>query len=496
MARRGLTALFVATSLALVPAAASAQGSATPSLPACALGELAPPLRAKLPRELAKAERRFAASVRGRDRDRAGRAFAAAAAAYMYGLPPVAIRQTVQRFPRNSLLGIARLATPESRTVVAPNHDTLYSVSQLDLSTGPLVVDAPATRGRYSVLQLLDAFSNAFAYVGSGAERRRNATVVLVPPGWQGELPAGVRVVRSPTKLVWLIGRTLAEDDADIVDAGRLMGAYALTPLADWIAGRRNLATVIGSLPATRATVELPTGMRFFDALGAALAADPAPTRDRCALRAFARAGIGPGLRRSANAGALERRALSAGAAAGDRLIDVAAETLRRISARRYNGWGVSAPHTGRFGTDYSYRAVIAKVALAANTTREALYPTTDADSRGRPLNGRHDYVIRFRAGELPPVRAFWSLTLYNRNLFLNANPLDRYAVGDRTGGLRYGPGRSLRIYVQHEPPRGVRRANWLPAPSGRFVLYLRLYEPKPAAARGAWKPPTVSRVR
>jgi hypothetical protein len=481
MARRGVTALVAAASLvlaAVVPAAASTEGPARPSVPACALGELAAPLRATLPRELAKAQRRFAASVPERDREPAGRTFARGAAAYLYGLAPVAIRETVQRFPRNTLLGIARLATPQSRTVVAPNHDTLYTVSQLDLSTGPLVLDAPATQGRYSVLQLLDGFSNAFAYVGSRDERRRDATVVLVPPGWQGDLPAGVRVVRSPTKLIWLIGRTLA------------------TPLADWTAGRRTLATVIESLPATRATVELPTGVRFFDALGAALAADPAPTRDRCALRAFARAGIGPGRQPSATAGALARRALSAGAAAGDRLVDVAVETLRRVSARRYNGWGVSAPNTGRFGTDYSYRAVIAKVALAANTTREALYPTTDTDSQGRPLNGRHDYVVTFRAGDLPPVRAFWSLTLYNRNLFLHPNSLDRYAVGDRTGGLRYGPGRSLRIYVQHEPPRGVRRANWLPAPSGRFVLYLRLYEPKPAAARGAWKPPTVSRVR
>jgi hypothetical protein len=478
---------------ATLPAPASA---AAPSVPRCALGKVSPVLRAALPRDLATAEQRFTASVRRRDRNRAGRVFSTAAAAYLYGLPPVTLRQTVEGFPRNTLLGIARLATPDSRSVVAPNHDTLYSVSRLDLSGGPLVIDAPATAGRYSVLQLLDGYTNAFAYVGSGNERQRDATVVLVPPGWRGRLPAGVRTVHSPTKLIWLLGRTLADDDADIVVAAQLMGDYAVTPLLAWLSGQRTRATVLRSFPARRSTVELPRGVSFFDALGDALAAEPPPSRDDCALRAFTRVGIGPGRKPSAAADSLTARALSRGARAGDRLIDIAVNTLRRSSQRRYNGWGVSAPNTGRFGTDYAYRAVIAKIALASNTPSEALYPTTDTDAHGRPLNGRHRYVVSFRAGALPPVDAFWSLTLYKADLFLYDNALDRYAIGDRTGGLRYGPRRSLKLYVQHNPPSGARRANWLPAPAGPFYLYLRLYEPKRAATSGDWKPPTVSRTK
>jgi hypothetical protein len=488
------TGLLAAIALALTPSLAAE--AAAPSVPGCALGQLAPELRTKLPRELGREQSRFTGSLARGQRERGGRAFATAAVAYMYGLAPVAVRQTVTRFPRNTLLGIARLATPETRTVVAPNHDTLYSVSQLDLSGGPLVIDAPATGGRYSVLQLLDGYSNAFAYVGSGRERKHDATVVLVPPGWRGSLPVGVRIVLTPTKLVWLIGRTLADDAADILEASQVMGAYALTPLAEWTAGARNRATVLSSFPASRTTVVLPTGLAFLDALGQALAADPPPSRDGCALRAFARVGIGPGRKPSASSEAVIRSALTAGTRAGDRLIDIALRTLRRASQREHNGWGVSAPNTGRFGTDYAYRAVIAKVALASNTPREALYPTTDTDARGLPLNGRHRYVVTFRAGQLPPVRSFWSLTLYGRDLFLYDNPLDRYAVGDRTGGLRYGPGRSLKLYVQHDPPSGPRRANWLPAPRGPFFLYLRLYEPKRAAASGVWKPPTIRRTR
>jgi hypothetical protein len=496
MGTRRATPVLAAALTALAAALPASASPSAPSVPRCALGQLSPDLRSALPRQLAAAQARFTASLRESERRRGGRAFAASAAAYLYGLPTVVLRQTVQRFPRNALLGIGRLATPESRTVVAPNHDTLYSVSQLDLGAGPLVIDAPATDGRYAVLQLLDAYTNAFAYVGSGKERQRDSTVVLVPPGWRGALPAGARVVRSPTKLVWLLGRTLADDANDIVEASRLMGAYALTPLSQWTSGQRNRATVIDSFPPSRMTVELPRGLGFYDALGDALAADPAPSRDDCALRAFARVGIGPGRRPGAAADALARRALPAGARAADRLIDWAASLLRRESSRRYNGWGVSAPNAGRFGTDYAYRAVTAKIALASNTRREALYPTTDSDSRGRLLTGRHDYVVSFPAGGLPPVRSFWSLTLYNSDLFLHDNPIDRYAVGDRTPTLRYGPGPSLKLYVQHEPPRGLRRANWLPAPSGRFALYLRLYEPKRSAVSGEWKPPTVSRTR
>jgi hypothetical protein len=460
-----------------------------PSVPACALGRVPKELRDALPRALAAEERRFGGSRRAR------RTFSAAAAAYVYGMPTVLMRRTVARFPTNRLVGVARLATPESRSIVAPNQDTLYSVSRLDLSAGPMVIDAPATGGRYSVLQLLDAHTNAAGYVGSGSERNRATTVAVVPPGWNGSLPPGVRVVRSQTKLVWLLGRTLIDGPADLPGAREVLAGYALTPLADWLAGARTPPIVLDVFPG-QPKVELPRGLAFLDELGAALAADPPPARDRCALRAFARAGIAPGSVPSQTADPVARRALEAAVRAGDRLVDRAVEVTRRDSRRRHNGWWFTAPDTGRFGADYAHRAEVARIGLGANVPREAIYPNTDRDSDGRLLSGRHRYVVSFPRGSLPPVRAFWSLTLYDRDLLFAPNAIDRYAVGDRTAGLRYGPGRSLKIYVQHDPPRGARRANWLPAPRGRFSLYLRLYEPKRAALNGRWRPPTIERAR
>jgi hypothetical protein len=229
--------------------------------------------------------------------------------------------------------------------------------------------------------------------------------------------------------------------------------------------------------------VVLPTGVAFFDALKTALAADPPPPRDACALRAFARLGT-------------DARALVAAARDGDRLVTRAFAVIQRADRRAHNGWVFTAPDTGRFGTDYAYRAVIAKYGLGANLNSEALYPSTTLDRQGRPLSGRHDYVVTFPAGELPPVRAFWSLTLYDSARFLVPNAIGRYALGDRTSGLRYGRGRSLTIYVSHRPPAARLRSNWLPAPAGHFSLYLRLYEPKAAATNGRWQPPTVLRVR
>lgn len=492
----------IATCVALGALAAAPGGSAVkaekPAVARCALGKLSPALRKAVPRGLVREQRRYERSLSGlgaSDRKRAGKAFATGAAAYLYGMPAVLFRRTVETFPRNTMVGIAELATPQTRTVVAPNHDTLYTVSQLDLTDGPLVIDAPATEGRYSVMQLLDAFTNSFGYVGSGRERDAATAAAVTPPGWQGTLPPGVRELRSPTDLVWLLGRTLVDGPDDRAAAKALVQQYALTPLAKWTAGERAPAVVLDEFPGSRPPVVLPEGLEFFDELGLALAAGPPPQGDGCALAAFARFGIGPGLKPSEIGDPLVAEALDAAARAGDRLTARAVEAHRRRTRKRNHNWTATAPNTGRFGTDYSYRAIVARMGLGANVREEAYYPNTDRDSRGRRLKGRHRYVIEFKPGQLPPVRAFWSLTMYDRDLFLVENPIDRYAIGDRTDGLRYGRDGSLRIYVQHESPAKNRRSNWLPAPRGRFELYLRLYEPKRRAFKG-WKPPAVRRLK
>jgi hypothetical protein len=477
-------------SLAAAPAGAADRPA---GLPTCALGRLPAALRTAVPNAIGNAQRRFAASLRGASASELGHAeatFAAAEAAYLYGMPTVRLRLTVRRFPVNQFVGIGQLAGPKERAVVAPNRDTLYSVSQLNLDNGPLVVDAPATGGRYSVIQLLDAYTNDFGYIGAGSERDTARSVAVVPPGWQGALPDGLQRIDSPTKLVWLLGRTLIDGPDDLAAAKQVLAGYAITPLEQWSPTQHSAPLILDAFPGAQAPVQLPAGVGFYDALGQALAADPPPAADACALRAFAAAGIGPGRMPSSTRSDVDARALTAAAVAGRRLVDDAVTITRRSNQRRSNGWSLLAGDIGRFGIDYAGRAVVADAGLGANTPEQALYPNTDTDRDGRPLDGRHDYVVTFPRGDLPPVRAFWSLTLYNRAGFFAPNAIDRYAIGDRTAGLRYGPGRSLEVHVSHRR----QRTNWLPAPRSRFSLWLRLYEPKPGAT-GRWMPPTVKRV-
>jgi hypothetical protein len=292
-------ALLAALGVGVLSAGPSdaADRHAAPEIPACAYGRLPTALRGFLPTQVASAIQGFERSVGDlppQARARAASVFERGLMAYLYGMPTVLLRETVARYPKNQIYGLGRLAGPSSQTVVAPNHDTLYSVTRLDLTAEPVVIDAPATRGRYSVVQLLDADTNSIAYIGAGADRDHASTVLLASPDWHGTTPAGVRLVRSPTRIVWYLGRTLISDDADTPAANDLMRRYSATPLGDWLQGARRPAQVVPQAPQPHVTT-VPTGLAFYDALGAAMAIDPPRSSDACAAGYFAAAGIAAG---------------------------------------------------------------------------------------------------------------------------------------------------------------------------------------------------------
>jgi hypothetical protein len=266
-----------------------------------------------------------------------------------------------------------------------------------------------------------------------------------------------------------------------------LMRGYRITPLDAWTAGQRQNPLLLNAFPATP-RVELPTGLDFYARLGEILASDPAPKRDACALKAFARAGIGPNRKPT-------ERTLIAAFRTGKRLIARAEQRANRFGARRYNGWLYPGPYIGAYGRNYLGRAVIATSALGANTRPETVYPLAVDDVSGHRLTGRHRYTIRFPRGQLPPANAFWSVTAYGNDRYLVPNPIGRYAIGDRTAGLRRGRDGSLTIYVQRSRPKGARAANWLPVPRGGFRLAMRIYEPRRSVLNGGWKPPPVRRL-
>jgi hypothetical protein len=502
--------LAVTAASALLAAAPSS--ALAPSVPSCAFGDDVPGLGGYYAGALTSAQRGYAAQLTGlsdAERQRSLEAFTAAAIAYVYGLPQVSVRAAVKRYPRGVLLSVAKLADPGVRAVVAPNNDTAYTVSFIDLASGPEVIDVPDAAGRYYVLALMDAFSNDFAYIGRRATGTGAGSFALVPPGWSGTLPAGVRRIDAPSNTVWLLGRTVINGATDVPAVKALLQRFHLTPLGAWEAGVKAPPVVLDDFPPGQGSTPTPTGSNFIATLNRDMQIDPPPTVDACAVQAMAAAGVqappgdaatelaadvadatGP----PASSGA--DPALTAGTAAGAQIVAHAAAALNAAHRTAENGWEVeSGPWVGRFGRAYLGRAIIAHILLAANVPEEAIYPVATADARGRTLDGAHRYTIRFAAGELPPVDAFWSLTLYDQDLFLYENQIHRYSIGDRTPGLRPGPDGSLTLYVQHDPPADpAARQNWLPAPAGRFEVYMRLYQPRAVALSGAWKPPPILR--
>jgi hypothetical protein len=279
-----------------------------------------------------------------------------------------------------------------------------------------------------------------------------------------------------------VLGRTLVQDEADMPAVAALMAQYKITPLDAWTAGQRTNPLLLSSFPTTPPVV-VPKGAAFFAQLSAILESDPPPKRDACAVRTFEKGA------------AASEPTLVAGARAGARIIGRAEHKADRFGASRYNGWLNPGPYIGDYGSNYLGRAVIATEALGANTRQETVYPLAVDDVDGRSLSGSHRYAIRFPKGKLPPNSAFWSVTIYGKDRYLVPNPIDRYAIGDRTKGLHRGRDRSLTIYVQHARPEGARAANWLPAPTGSFRLAMRIYEPRRSVLDGRWKPPPVVRL-
>jgi hypothetical protein len=412
----------------------------------------------------------------------AQRAYAAGLAAYVHGYPPLISAASQSHFLSNQLVGVAATTGPQNRLVVLPNVDTAYTVSRLDLRSGPVIVHVPAMHGRYYVLELLDAYTNVFGYIGTRVTGSAAGDYAIAGPGVRGSV-RGLKTIHSPTPDALLLGRTLVEATDSSATLHQILGSYAITAPG----GSATASIVIDASPKFP-PVTVPTGMSFLDAFDALLAKDPPSPAERRALGPLRRFGIGPGLRASTTSmPAAVRQALLRGLSAGPAHVAAEVAQMRRRSIRTHGGWVLTGPGTGNAGSNWDLRAEVAKVGLWANTPDEAVYPIAANDGAGRPLTGRHRYVLQF-AGR-PPAKAFWSLTMYDSGLHLYANPLDRYALGDRSPGVRRDG--SPTLYLQHTAPRRG-RADWLPAPAGRFVVALRLYVPRAVVLAGRWSPPGI----
>jgi hypothetical protein len=415
--------------------------------------------------------------------------------AYLYGFPLVRMEQVRQQSLAqsgaaiNALLHRRRLQTHQDRVVVSPNNDTVYSSAWLDLANEPLVLHTPDAQGRYCSYALYDAYTNNFQVISKRNARAAATDYVLVGPRWRGVLPKGVTRINAPTDAVWLLVRTLIADESEWPAVRALQAQMKLAPLSQW---GKQIATA--PLPAATPKTVAPNAaapLAFFEQLGALLQRNPPPVTEAALLHQFALIGL------SAKDGFVPTQLDEATKAGLVRALPAARQIIANLklehSLQRVNGWQL-ATRGGAFGNDYLLRAVVADMGIGQLVPAEACYLTTDVDGDGQPLTGAHRYVLRFAKAALPPAREFWSLSLYGADYFFVANPLNRYALGDRTRGLQYDADGGLTIYLQHDEPSG-HAANWLPTPAGAFNLNLRAYLPQPELLRNQYQPPAVRRV-
>ena len=408
-----------------------------------------------------------------------------------------------QRQRLNRLRHATRLADHRFQGQSTPNSDTLYSTAWLDLSGEPMFLTVPPVGDLYYCYAFLDLFSNNIAYVSHRLHGGTPPTHMIVGPNWRGDASFEVRLVRAPTNSVWLLGRILV-DAPDEVDRARILQARALLETPDMRNERRILEagelmryrTVAPSEPVADWPAPHPADpLDLFDVGMGALGESPLSDRDRAMLESVAPLRLRPGRRFDRRAFSDdERRAVLVGIEQGHADIRAAARGGRTV-----DGWRYGESHLGNFGDDDLYRAATTLAGLGALEPAEASYAVCQADGEGRPLSGSQAYRLTFAPDALPPARAFWSISAYalapdGRARFVE-NPIGRYAVSDRTPGLRRDTDGSLTFYLQHERPAGDAASNWLPTPTGDLRLVLRAYEPGESLIEGRYRVPGLRRV-
>jgi hypothetical protein len=440
-----------------------------------------------------------------------------AAVAFLYGYPLVYSMHEIAKFPAGPNLaqpealpyntfGYARALLDPNAQFVSPNNDTLYLVAMCDVRNGPLVLHVPDTHDRYYVLQFVDAWTNNFAYIGRRATGTAEGHYLLAPHDYAGPAPDGMTVVRAPSGVFAIVGRIAVNGKADLPTAHALQDQFTLTPLSVFKGGAAPQPAAGVPVADPRVGEEL----KWWEAFRVALAAFPPPVADAPFLAICGELGLTDTTSPYVN----PDPALAQLLIAGEQAAEAKLEELIKSAAKPVNGWQ-STLRIFDYNNDYfeigtmddpawtipdrkvAYitRAVAARAGLWGNHGYEANYQIVYVDGDNQPLSSEHRYELRLPAP--PPVDAFWSLTMYDADKFyLVANPINRYSIGDRTPGLKYGADGSLTIYLQKDSPGADEESNWLPTPqAGPFRPILRLYQPQQPILNETYLLPAIQRV-
>ena len=439
-------------------------------------------------------------------------AYALGSQAYEYGIPLVDVDRiwrtgtsvsrpdTKGHAPVNRFSHARKLADAAARDVVAPNHDTLYSIAFLDLSKQPQVLEIPSDINRFFTFELVSPWTENFANVGSATGQQRGGDFAIVGPNFNGKLPKGVKRVSSPYDRVWLIGRTYIKDEQDAKRVNRIQDSYGLVPLSKYGTNWKPKNKGPKDTTVDEATIPgLGPGddpLEFYSALNGLMRQFPPPAADEPLLKQLAAIGVAPGAPMPSAASEETLRGLRDAVTQGPANIQAKIVARYIAQADLHNGYLLG--NIGRYGTDYALRAMTDKVGVGALVPKVAIYAFTQTDRNLAALTGDARYVLHLPADQLPiPAKAFWSMTLYDAQVFLFANPFQRYLINDRTKLHRNRDG-SLDLYIQANEPSDPNQAkNWLPSPPGEtFRIIWRLYQTEKARAGildgTGWQPPAI----
>jgi hypothetical protein len=438
--------------------------------------------------------------------------------AYIYFYPLLSMEITRRTFtnvepgkvfgkgPMNTFANFLTYPPADFKGVVRPNFDTLYSIAWLDITKEPVVISVPDTDGRYYLLPMLDMWTDTFASPGWRTTGTKAGSFLITPPGWRPDLrdrfvdefrlPKETQRIEAPTPYVWVIGRTKTDGPADYEAVHKIQAEYKVTPLSQWGSAPKPFEIKIDpnidmKTPPKLQVDNMPAG-KYFALAAEVMKLQPPHVTDEPMLAQLKKIGIEVG--KSFDIGKLDpamQNALESSPQEAQKLMAWKLRTLARVA----NGWAMNTDTVGVYGNYYLKRAILAQIGLGANVPEDAIYPLNLGDAAGKPLDGTNAYTMTFEKNAMPPVSAFWSITLYDAAGFPVANTLNRFAVSSWMP-FTYNPDRSLDIYIQNESPGTDKEENWLPAPKGPFNVLMRMYAPKSDVIVGKWTPPQVTKVQ
>ena len=429
--------------------------------------------------------------------------------AYIYGYPMVdgyrvqyayfMDRQNPEfKAPWNQIRNISRVFTPEDTAIVSPNSDTPYSMVGMDLRGEPLVLTVPQIeKRRYFSVQLIDQYTFNFDYIGSRTTGNDGGSFLIAGPSWKGETPKGVKkVLHLETELALGVYRTQLFDPGDIDNVKKVQSGYKVQTLSEFLgkAAPKPAPAIDFVKPLTPETQK--TSPEFFNILSFILQFCPTNPSEKALMARFAKIGVGAGKSFDVSKLAPEMKAALDGGMA-DAWAEFADFKKKRVDTGQVTSGDM-------FGTrqylknNYLYRMAAGVIGLYGNSKQEAMYPFYGTDTDKQPMVGANSYTLRFAPGKLPPVNAFWSVTMYGMpQSLLVANPINRYLINSSMlPQLKRDADGGLTLLIQNEPPGKDKEANWLPAPKGPFVMAMRLYWPKEEALDGKWTAPPVKRAQ